>query len=203
MAENGFKPEDHMTNIKGKEYLEVKWRLVWFRGEHPIDDGWGIRTAPEVIDDSKAIYRAQIVNPEGLVVAEGTKSETPSGFADYIEKAETGAIGRALAICGYGTQFCGAELDEGDRIVDSPVAQQTSRKRQVEPEAEDTWGKENADKFRAAAGEIGMPEEHWAGKLAAYKVSRLEDLPVSAKEPMDRWFYAQKKNREASDETEE
>ena len=76
---------------------------------------------------------------------------------------------------------------------------ETSRRRQVKPAAEGTWGKENADKFRAAADEIGMPEEHWASKLAVYKVSRLEDLPVSAKEPMDRWFYAQQKNRQAAE----
>ncbi|HTD18454.1 MAG TPA: hypothetical protein VK667_02885, partial [Ktedonobacteraceae bacterium] len=38
----------------------------------------------------------------------------------YIEKAETGAIGRALAALGYGTQFA-PELNEEHRIVDSPV----------------------------------------------------------------------------------
>jgi hypothetical protein len=37
-----------------------------------------------------------------------------------MEKAETGAIGRALALIGYGTQFA-PEMDEEDRIVDSPV----------------------------------------------------------------------------------
>jgi hypothetical protein len=43
-----------------------------------------------------------------------------------MEKAETGAIGRALALIGYGTQFCADELDEGDRIVDAPVAKKSS-----------------------------------------------------------------------------
>ena len=38
-----------------------------------------------------------------------------------MEKAETGSIGRALALLGYGTQFCADELDEGDRIVDAPA----------------------------------------------------------------------------------
>ena len=41
-------------------------------------------------------------------------------FADYLEKAETRAVGRALAMCGYGTQFA-PELEERERIVDSPV----------------------------------------------------------------------------------
>ena len=47
--------------------------------------------------------------------------ETARGFPDYVEKAETGAIGRALGVLGYGTQFA-PEFDEGtERIVDSPM----------------------------------------------------------------------------------
>lgn len=117
-----FDAAAHLTNIKGKEYLEVKWRVVWFRQEHPADQGWGIETSALELTADRAVWRAQIIDPEGRVVATGTKSETPRGFADYIEKAETGAIGRALALLGYGTQWAADELDEGERIVDSPVA---------------------------------------------------------------------------------
>ncbi len=116
-----FHPEAHLKKIQGKEYLEVKWRLVWFRQDFPITTAWGVRTEAEEVTEQRARYRAQVVDPEGRIVAEGTKTETKAGFPDFVEKAETGAIGRALAICGYGTQFCGEELDEGERIVDSPV----------------------------------------------------------------------------------
>src|SRR5690606_32778738 len=34
--------------------------------------------------------------------------------------------GRALALIGFGTQFCADELDEGERIVDAPVAKKAS-----------------------------------------------------------------------------
>jgi hypothetical protein len=37
---------------------------------------------------------------QGFVIATARKKETEAGFTDYIEKAETGAIGRALAMCG-------------------------------------------------------------------------------------------------------
>lgn len=117
-----FDARAHLTNIRGQEYLEVKWRLVWFREEHPAGEGWGIETRALELTEQRAVWRAEIIDPEGRVVATGTKSETPKGFADYIEKAETGAIGRALALLGYGTQWCADELDEGERIVDSPVA---------------------------------------------------------------------------------
>jgi len=143
---NGFDADSHITKIKGKDYLEVKWRLVWFRHEHPLDSGWGIRTCAEEVTPQGARYRAQVVNPEGLIVAEGTKTETPKGFADYVEKAETGAIGRALAICGYGTQFCGEDLDEGSRIVDSPVNREETppRPAQAPPADENDWEAEEA-----------------------------------------------------------
>ncbi|MGH2481156.1 MAG: hypothetical protein ACRDHW_15985, partial [Ktedonobacteraceae bacterium] len=58
-------------------------------------------------------------------VATGTKSEKAASFGDFLEKAETGAIGRALAALGYGTQFTGEEFDERHRIVGSPVNRDT------------------------------------------------------------------------------
>ena len=40
-----------------------------------------------------------------------------------MEKAETGSIGRALAYCGYGTQFAASELEEApERPVDAPIS---------------------------------------------------------------------------------
>jgi len=120
-----FNPNEHLISLKGKAYLEVKWRLVWFRMEHP---DWGISTQMVKFDpDAKyAIFHATITDENGRVVAEGTKMEDSKGFADFLEKAETGSIGRALGILGYGTQFA-PEFDEVDltatnpRIVDSPV----------------------------------------------------------------------------------
>ncbi len=47
----------------------------------------------------------------------------------HLEKSETGAIGRALALCGFGTQFT-PELDEGERLADSPLQSPPSRPKQ-------------------------------------------------------------------------
>jgi hypothetical protein len=124
----GFIPRllDIMFDVKkaiikvqgGKEYLPVASRLVWFREEHT---DWAIVTEPVAIDIEKgyAIFKATVMDAEGKPIGSGTKMETARGFADFVEKAETGAIGRALAVCGYGTQFA-PELEEGERIVDSP-----------------------------------------------------------------------------------
>ncbi|MCW3061489.1 MAG: hypothetical protein JWQ02_3310, partial [Capsulimonas sp.] len=116
-----FDPNRHLIKVQGgRSYLPVSARLIWFRSEHP---DWGIETEPITIDSDKnyAIFRARIYNAEGRLMAMGTKKEDIKGFGDYIEKAETGAVGRALALCGYGTQFA-PELDEvsSGRLADSP-----------------------------------------------------------------------------------
>lgn len=113
-----FNPKEHMMNLKGKEYLQVMWRLVWFREEHP---DWDINTELVSVDESSAIFHCRISDSNGKAVSSGYGSESKKDFGDFIEKAETKAVGRALAMLGYGTQFA-PELDEGERIVDSPVA---------------------------------------------------------------------------------
>lgn len=119
MCKEKFNPMDHMMKLKGKDYLQVMWRLVWFREEHP---DWGINT--ELVSHNEetktAVFRATIFDENGVQKSCGFGSESVKDFGDYLEKAETKAVGRALAMLGYGTQFA-PELDEEDRIVDSPV----------------------------------------------------------------------------------
>jgi len=104
-------------NIQGKDYLQVQHRLIWFREVYPT---WTIETEIRTPAQDSAIAKATIKDEQGRVIATAHKTENVKGFGDYIEKAETGAIGRALALCGFGTQFA-EELDEGERIVDAPV----------------------------------------------------------------------------------
>lgn len=147
MAE--FNAKDHLIQLKSKngssDYLPVQWRLVWFRDACPngtietdllhIDldkefstevSVWNpdTRRSERVMktDRGIAIFKATIKDGKGGV-ATGTKSETAVSFPDFIEKAETGAIGRALAALGYGTQFTAQEFDTGERLADAPVPQ--------------------------------------------------------------------------------
>lgn len=112
-----FNPNEHLIDLKGKQYLQVMWRLVWFREAKPL---WSIDTKLEELTDTHAVFSAKISDETGVQKASGYGSESVKDFRDYIEKAETKAIGRALAMLGFGTQFA-PELDEGERIVDSPV----------------------------------------------------------------------------------
>lgn len=143
-----FNPNDHITKLpqgqdRTADYLEVKWRLVWFRLECPegtihteivtLDlDRDTEETVKKWNPDTRkmepvtkhapgfCIFRASVTDGKGGS-ATATKSEKAASFPDFIEKCESGAVGRALAMLGYGTQFTGDELAEQHRIVDSPV----------------------------------------------------------------------------------
>jgi len=141
-----FNPREHLITIKNRQvssdYLPVQWRLVWFRNECPqgtIDTEevevdldremsvdtfvWNAekRRSEKVTKTARgyARFRAIVTDGKGGR-ATGTGSECAADFADYIEKSETKAIGRALAALGYGTQFA-PEFQEEHRIVDAPV----------------------------------------------------------------------------------
>ena len=99
------------------DYLPVAARIAWFRREHP---DWSIITKIVELANKAVVMKAAIKDAGGRVIATARKKETEIGFPDYIEKAETGAVGRALAMCGYGT-LQAPEFDEADRLADSPI----------------------------------------------------------------------------------
>ncbi len=115
-----FEASKCLTRLQGKDYLEVKWRLLWLRTEHPEAV---VETDLIKHDDSFALFKARVTIPGGGS-ATGWGSETARDFRDYIEKAETKALGRALAALGFGTQFC-EDYDFASQgnghVVDSPV----------------------------------------------------------------------------------
>lgn len=113
-----------LMSLKGNPYMKVAYRLQWF-----VTDvkRYSISTEYPVLTDAKATVRVtvNIFDDTGNLVksAQASKTETQKDFNDYVEKAETGALGRALASLGYGTAQAVADLDEGTRIVDAPLAE--------------------------------------------------------------------------------
>lgn len=110
--------EINVISLKGRPYMLVQDRLIWFRDERPE---WSIETELIVLKDEYTIAKAVIKNESGRIMATAHKREDAKHFSDHTEKSESSAIGRALAMCGFGTQFVGEDLSEGERIVDSPV----------------------------------------------------------------------------------
>lgn len=105
------------------DYLPVAPRIAWFRKEHP---DWSILTKAIHQANNAVVIKATIKDASGRIIATARKRETVVGFPDYIEKAETGAVGRALAMCGYGT-LQAPEFDEGERLADAPVDRDQDR----------------------------------------------------------------------------
>lgn len=116
MTDEPFNPSDHLIDIQGKQYLPVAWRLYWLRDTHPEAL---IKTQMFSHSSEEAVFHAEIVIPNGGS-ATGFGAETKSDFGDYLEKAETKALGRALAALGFGTQFCD-DYNEGGSVTDAPV----------------------------------------------------------------------------------
>lgn len=110
-----------LLNLKGKEYLAVAHRLVYFREVYPNGIIKTQMLAMQGEGDAEySVFKAEIY-VDGVMVSSAHKKETRKGFEDHIEKCETGAVGRALALAGFGTQFCSDELDEKGRLADAPL----------------------------------------------------------------------------------
>lgn len=116
-----FNPNLHIISIKGKKYLPVAPRIMWFRDMYPTGQ---IMTALVHIDDTRVMYRAEIV-VDGILLATAHGSALLNAKSVYAgrepEKAETSAIGRALAIFGFGTMHAGDDLDDTEHLADSPL----------------------------------------------------------------------------------
>jgi len=104
-------------------YLPVAARIAWFRKDHPY---WSILTKAVQLADKAIVMKVIIKDMTESIIATARKKETEIGFPDYIEKAESGAIGRALAMCGYRT-LQAPEFNEEERLADSPVEKAESK----------------------------------------------------------------------------
>lgn len=200
MAMRSFKTtkgtELPLLNLRGKEYLEVKYRLVWFREDHP---DWSIETELVSVTDVSAYAKATIRDDKSRVIATSHKYESIQGFPDFIEKAETGAIGRALALIGYGTQFCADELDEGKRIVDAPVDMRSVRggnfpNDRVAPPLSEARGLEESELSEAGeespapAAVPNEPGDYTVSFGRKYKGKKLKEIPKPEIESYIRWL---------------
>jgi hypothetical protein len=180
-----FNPNEHMMKLKGKDYLQVAWRLVWFREDHP---DWSLDAQIIEQDGEHAIFKAIICDENGIQKSSGHGSESKRDFGDFLEKAETKAFGRALAMLGYGTQFAADELDEGERIVDSPI-DRTPKDAYKPGEKPDlpkagSWNPNNAATLWAKRNGIKV-EALNSMRTALIAGGIVKDIPVAQLDPIE------------------
>lgn len=126
-----FDPGRYLITVNGADYLEVKWRLVWLRTVFPDAV---LQTELVSHEEGRAIFKAKASLPNGAS-ATGWGSEAYDNFPEYIEAAETKALGRALAALGYGSQFCSDFVlaETAGILADSPVKPVNGRVAENQP----------------------------------------------------------------------
>lgn len=120
----GFDPLKFMRELteqegdKPKWYLDVKYRILWFRLCNPLGK---IATEIVKLTEQMAVVEAKIYldmkDEINNYISKATSEKTKASENEKnstLEWAETAAIGRALTNAGYGIQFC--DLLEGNDI---------------------------------------------------------------------------------------
>jgi len=152
------------VNIQGKEYSEVKDRVMFFR-TNPTYAGFSIETEAIKLDEKVAIFKASIKNEKGVIVATGTAMEISSnGFINkqnHIENTETSAVGRALGFLGIGIV---GGLATADNMRDAPLTEE--------------WINEEQ---RAELAKMIQDSKADAAKFnESFSISALNELPVAS-----------------------
>lgn len=127
----GFNPKDYLRTeqtVDGQSfYLDTKYRLLWFRLKYPHGK---LTKIPIALTDTYATFEVRVYadknDEESNYLANGFasryKDENDAQFGlNFVETAETAALGRALKDAGFGTQFCDVALPNDGKIVDAGI----------------------------------------------------------------------------------
>jgi hypothetical protein len=127
----GFEPKNYLRKEENEEgvsfYLDTKYRLLWFGLKY---ENGKIVKIPKVLNREYATFEVRIYadrnDAEDNFLANGFasryKDDGNEKFGlNFVESAETAALGRALKDAGFGTQFCDIALPNDQTIVDAGV----------------------------------------------------------------------------------
>lgn len=159
-----------LIQIKGAGmYLKASYVVLWFRSEHP---DWAIETSIVQADADFALVKATVSDDLARVVATGHKSCSRAAFpGGHVEKAESGAVARALGFLGYGTEYGEVEAIEepsgkeprGARPVPDQYAPMTDIQRAA------------IESLSRSRGQAAPDTTAWTAAQAAQEIKRLQE----------------------------
>lgn len=145
------------TDIRGKSYAMVNERIKAFRMAFPNG-----KIIPRMVSDEggKCVFEACVYDEKGTLLGMGHAYEREEmsqiNRTSYIENCETSAVGRALAMCGFGIDVSIASYEDMETALASqPVSPVTLKA------------------FKAMLEEEGIREETI---LRLYKLKKLADI---------------------------
>ena len=107
-------------NIKGKEYITVNERLIYFRNTNEFE-GFGIKEYIVSINDTEGIFKVTIYDSNGEpIVSAHAQEYRDSSYINktsFVENGFTSALGRALGYLGIGIDTSIASANEVQNAV--------------------------------------------------------------------------------------
>ena len=179
----GFEPKDYLRKEASEDgismYLDTKYRLLWYRLMYPKGK---IIKIPKTLNKDYATFEARIyadVNdaPENFLAngfASRYRDDTNEQFGmNFVEMAETAALGRALKDAGFGTQFCDIALPNDGKVVDAGISIILD---ETAAEALDT-GNTDEKISEPAKGETASPKAEIAATPLKEKLVLTKEMP--------------------------
>jgi len=152
--------KEKAINIKGKDYVQVKDRILFFNEKYEdgcikteviSDDGSEIVFKAIAIPDVSNIDRAFIGTASGVRGGQGVDKTSA------VENAETSAVGRALAMMGIGVLESVASADEINKSSTQTYSKKTT--------ADKVYGQDRGDKCADCGDSI-------SDKVAKYSLDK-------------------------------
>lgn len=107
-------------NIKGREYITVNERLIYFRNQEDFK-GWAIKEDIVAIDDKEGVFKVTIIDLNGTpIVSAHAQEYRDSSYINktsFVENGFTSALGRALGYLGIGIDTSIASANEVQNAV--------------------------------------------------------------------------------------
>lgn len=152
----------------GTPYLEVVYRIAWMRREHP---DWVIRKQLLRCTEFFAIVQCKIIDVDGNVLSMAhARRQWKDSVAgrQYVESAETAAVGRALSMLGYDLPpEKSKDLNDGTVLAEAPIAESQ------------TWANESNFSAMGMSGNQMEYSQTYVTQAPVPVLQRPETIPTS------------------------